>query len=97
LQYIVMMLVLAGVGVQHTRLSPAMRVVSVASCGLGLWALLWVLGNPLAQWSAASKLLLAITYGVTQWHFLADTGVWKLRNPEVRKNFMDSFGFMFSR
>lgn len=97
LQYIVMMLFLAGVGTQHRIGSPMARVITALACGLGIWGITWVLGNPVSQFSIGSKIALAFTYGVTQWHFLADTGVWKLRNPEVRKNFIDSFGFMFQK
>lgn len=97
LQYIVMMIFLAGFGNDTSKAAPLVRIGGLFTFGLTLWALLWFLNNPLSFDLLGAKLGLALTYGITQWHFIADTGLWKLRNPEVRKNFMDSFGFMFKR
>jgi len=95
LQYIVMMVFMAGFGSSANRAAPMVRVGALLTCGLTLWAVIWLLNNPISQFSLGAKLALAFTYGVTQWHFLADAGLWKLRDAAVRKNFMDSFGFMF--
>lgn len=97
LQYIVMMVFLAGFGNEASKSAPLVRVGALFTFGLTIWALLWFLNNPISQYSLGAKIGLAMTYGITQWHFIADTGLWKLRNPQVRKNFVDSFGFMFGR
>src|SRR5208283_1048785 len=84
LQYIVMMLYLAGDRAQGQTL---LRVGAVLVTGVGLWAVL-------RYTQSLTPVYLALAYGFTQAHLLIDAGAWKLKLPRQRAIIGDSFDFL---
>jgi hypothetical protein len=39
---------------------------------------------------------LALTYGITQAHFVIDAGLWKMKQPKQRAAILESYDFLFS-
>src|SRR5215813_2839765 len=87
LQYIVMMLYLAGDRKQG-RLLP--RFAWLVTTGVALWTAIHFTQGPFAGLS------LALAFGVTQIHFLVDAGVWRLALAPQRRIVADSFDFLFT-
>ena len=87
LQYIVMMLYLAGDRKQG-RLLP--RFAWLVTTGVALWAAIHFTQGPFAGLS------LALAFGVTQIHILVDAGVWRLALAPQRRIVADSFDFLFT-
>lgn len=65
--------------------------------GLGSFALFigLLLGFPESE--NATRAASTILFGLAQWHFLVDAGLWRLRDASPRKNFEESFAFLFTR
>lgn len=88
LQYIIMMLYLAG---DRRQGRMAVRFGLLIATGIGLWGLLSYTQSTL------TTAFLALSYGLTQAHLLIDAGVWRLRQPAQRAIIADSFDFLFRK
>jgi hypothetical protein len=86
-QYVIMMMYLAGDRKQGDVLK---RIGLLLAIGFGFWAGLTFLSGKL------SIAFLALTYGITQAHFVVDAGLWKLKLPKQRAAILSSFDFLFS-
>jgi hypothetical protein len=86
-QYIVMMAYLAG----DKKQGPVgYRLGVLTAAGLGLWVALTYLSG------SYGLAFLALTYGLTQAHFVVDAGLWKMKQPKQRAAILDSYDFLFS-
>lgn len=85
-QYVIIMLYLAG---DRKQGSLMLRYAILLFSGLSLWAFL----TTLQPWLL--PLYLAVTYGISQAHFLIDAGVWRLKMAPQRAIVAESFDFLF--
>jgi len=86
LQYIIMMMYLAG---DRKQGMPLQRFGVLLLVGFAFWAGLTALSG------SYSVTFLALTYGITQAHFVVDAGLWKLKLPKQRAAILESYDFLF--
>lgn len=97
IQFIVMMIFLAGASSERCTYSAGTRIAILLGSGVGALALFIGLLQSFPDSPSALLVAAGLLYGLAQWHFLVDAGVWRLRDPASRRNFNESFDFLRRR
>ncbi len=96
LQYVVMMFVVSGARAPALPGGRALRIAALCGLGAVACALVWLFQYGHVEFARGERVALALTIGLTQWHLLADAGLWRMRDAVPRRNFEQSFACMFT-